>query len=202
VTRPGLLAALALALLPGGTPAQDGPAHGPCLTVRPTAADYAAAFVAEGWAPAQGPARAAALRGPGEVIYLYTTLPDAAATSEALDERLARAHEQAEVAFTGASVLTRGEAAAAITVERDGTGRGRLRCVLAAPDLPEVDAQLARNPAQSLGDMTVASERPEPPEGASDLRLDAMRLAPAVQPTEPLAGPESITVSLTFEAPD
>jgi hypothetical protein len=202
MTRPGLVAALVLALVAGGARAQGGPAHGPCLTVRPTAADYAAAFMAEGWAPAQGAARAAALRGPGEVMHFYTVLPPAAGTAANLDEHLAHAHERAQVAFTGASVLTRGDAAVAIAVERDGTGRGRLRCVLAASDLPEMDALLDRNPARTFGDMTVASELPEPPKGASELRLDAMRLAPSVRPTEPLAAPESITVSLTFEAPE
>jgi hypothetical protein len=192
-----------LALLAGPAGAQD--AHAPCLEPRADLAAYVAAFEAEGWTIAEGPAREAALPGPAqsEVFrQVYAQVIDDLPPLDNLDAFEAQALSLAQERLAEFTILTRGDATLALRLLPPADHGPFLTCVLAAPDLPEADALFAEGPDPHpylRDDVQLAGMEVEPPPpGAEGLMVTAYKV---VQPLpRPLAGAESVMVGLVMEA--
>ncbi len=193
-------AAVAAAGLAARAAAQD-PVYAPCLAPQEDLAGYRAAFEAAGWTVPEGEARERALRGPSEHLLLAIHMPDPAQTLEELSAFQARAHEWGREEFAAALVVAKDDMGAAVDLLPVDEEVSRLRCILTAPKIGEVNRILGNAQPGDWTPFTIRVIFPTPLPGTSDLQIEATRAIRLVTPPEPLPGTDAIIVGLTLGSP-
>lgn len=189
------------ALLAAGSACAQAPAFAPCLQARPDLDAYVAAFEAQGWAAPDPDRRGLAMEALGQARF-WSTVSSAAATPEALAEELALARALATPRPEDGDVLVRGPVALLVNVlDRSGGAAPEVQCLLAAPDMPDVEALLAAGPVtrEEGASWTTQTRRREP--GWHRLTVAAFRRELGALSPRPLPGQASVHVTGSLEAP-
>lgn len=171
--------------------------HAPCLQNAADAAAATTAYMTDGWAVPEGDDLTLAYATVGEQHYYLVTQALAAPGVEQWQQRLDRAAQRGEFAFSEDIILHRGADALVIDASPDGRIEN---CFVAGQDLPDVVFEQDEDPVWPLGNRLAAARimmsELTPPDGVDRVQLFLLQ---TWQPFEvPFTSPGNEMVALSF----